>query len=234
MKHLLRTALLAAILAVLNIAHSSAAIFTKDTGDWPKDWPAELEPLRGSARTIGIATGIQQDVYEVTFGDRETFEKIWPVLLKVRTPGSLITLYRHQTSPPKMWGELLSNAKPAVRIFAPSGGFSLKEEVDPQKPFDAEALIREGRALRAGPPWPDYLLGKSSELPEFVVSEKNDEGKLVWIPADPSDPAKQRLGFFNRARVELELVIDGQVIDLNRIALPEDAALRDRRFDEAP
>ena len=33
-----------------------------------------------------------------------------------------------------------------------------------------------------------------------------------------------------RARIDLELVVDGKIIDLNRIQIPSDAPIIDKRF----
>lgn len=209
-----------------------AAVFPQDKGTWPKDWPKELEPLRESARTIGIGTGIQQNIYEIRFSDRETFERLWPVILKLKTPGAPLALYRTETPPPPDWGTFLSNAQPAVRIYAPSGGYSIAPElagkIDPTQPFDGEQMVKEGKALLAGAPWPEKLYSPTGELPEWVQAKVVD-GKFQWVPVriDRERPS----GFYNRARIELDLVVDGQVIDLNRIPLG-DLPLRDYRFSD--
>ncbi len=220
-------------LLVMN-AVSTAAVFVRDTGEWPKDWPAELEPLRAMSRTVGVATGIQQDIYEIPLADRATFDKIWPAILKLRTPESPITLSRVNAPPPPHWGELLNNAQAAIRIYAPTGGIVTLETTDPQQQVDYAKLLTEGRALRAGPPWPDDLPGAQGELPEYVIAIKNDEGHLVWAPADPFAKDQPHRGFFQRARVEIELVVDGQTVDLNQIPLPGDAKIIDHRFPKLP
>ncbi len=81
--------------------------------------------------------------------------------------------------------------------------------------------------LRTGPPWPAELVSPKGELPEFVTSVDED-GKLRWV--DPRTAGGKGRGFLYRARVDLELVIDGQVIDLNRIPLPTDTPVVDQRF----
>lgn len=204
------------------------ALVTTDTqGRWPKDWPAELEPLRGQSRTIGVATGIQQNIYEITFSDRDTFEDAWPVILEVKTKGAPLTLYRVETDPPKAWGPLLSNEAPAVRIYAPSDGYaggpSSGSMGDRQ---DMERLVAEGKMLRCGPPWPEEIVSPAGELPEYVVATEVD-GTLRWIEGRVEDRSP---GFLERARVDIELVVDGDIIDLNRIPLPADTPVVDKRF----
>lgn len=41
---------------------------------------------------------------------------------------------------------------------------------------------------------------------------------------------KKEKGFYNRARIDIDLVIDGNVIDLNRIPLPAKTPIEDQRF----
>ena len=225
--------LLSLLLIGLGATVCSGAIFPQGRGAWPQDWPKELESLRESSRTIGVGTGIQENIYEIPIPDRETFESIWPAILRLRTPGGPLTLYRAGSPPPKAWGDFLSNKKPAIRIYGPTGAYSLKEEIDPQNPPDFEKLIKEGRALRAKAPWPDYIVSNNGELPEYVVLTFSDDGQVKWTPAHPRDdePEEPR-GFYNRARIDVELVIDGQIIDLNHIELPDGVKVVDRRFED--
>jgi hypothetical protein len=90
-------------------------------------------------------------------------------------------------------------------------------------PSGATASLPDGTRLHAGPPWPDSLKAPSGELPEYVVAEG---GK--WVPF----AGDQRKGFQHRARVDVVLVVDGRVVDLNRIELPGDTPILDRRFEE--
>ncbi|QDU37424.1 hypothetical protein Mal4_17360 [Maioricimonas rarisocia] len=229
--------LLPLVCAVMLVAISvEAAIFPQDRGAWPEDWPEVLEPLRMTSKTIGVGTGIQENIYEIPIADAETFEKVWPEILKLRTPGSRLTLYRASAGDHPTWGQFLSNERAAIRIFAPTGGFSTAGdvEIDVNNPPDFEELIREGKALRAGSPWPESLMGENGELPQYVVSEKQEDGTLQWVAADPySDDKSKPRGFYNRARIDVELVVDGAIIDLNRMRLPADAVIVDRRFDDA-
>jgi len=85
----------------------------------------------------------------------------------------------------------------------------------------------QGATLRTGPPWPDSILSENGLLPEYVSAEKVD-GKMKWVPVERGEnPA----GFLYRARIEIELITDGDVIDLNRIPLPPDTSIIDKRFE---
>lgn len=198
--------LLALVLVGLLTPMSWAVVMIANSGMWPEDWPKELAPLRPAAKTLDVVTGIQETIYEIPIPDRETFEKIWPALVKIRTPESSVTLYAAKSAPPKAWGTLLSNEHPTVRIYAPS-----------RSKGNAQAIAA--------------VVGKQGELPEYVVQEKDAAGQTLWSPADPRADRPPR-GFYYRARTDLELVVDGKVVDLGRVKLPEDARVVDHRSDE--
>ncbi len=73
--------------------------------------------------------------------------------------------------------------------------------------------------IKPGPPWPDSARLPSGELPEYVTWRDG-----TWVPGDEA-----RGGV--RARQDIMLVCDGKVIDLNRIPLPADTPIIDRRFE---
>ena len=205
----------------------SALVMMSDEGKWPVTWPQELESLRKRAKTLDVATGIQEHIYTIPFENRDEFEKLWPVLMKLRTPGSPLTLSKMGDTD-SGWGKFLSNAKPSVRIKGPTGGYvggtaKIGGQIDLKE-------LESGTMLFSGTPWPEELAGSKGDLPEYVTVIKIEGGKLAWKSVD--QVAEKDRGFHNRARVEIELVIDGEVIDLNRIALPQDASLVDRRFPE--
>lgn len=227
----LRLLSLVVAVAMLLAVDVRGAIFPEDRGAWPADWPAELESLRESSRTIGVGTGIQENIYEIPLADRETFEKIWPVILKLHTHGGRITLTQAGEAPHPNWGEILNNEQATVRIYAPSGGFTTKESIDPTATVDYDGLIEAGKALKAAAPWSAELVGKDGELPEYVVARTGEDGRMVWTPGDPYAEADGRFpGFYHRARIDVELVVDGEIIDLNSTQLPSESTVRDQRF----
>jgi len=195
----------AAGLACLVSGLCFALVMTDDKGTWPASWPKELEPLRGQAKTVCVAHGIQENVYEIPFADRAEFEKAWPYLLKLKSKGAPLILERS----PSTYAVSGSTLTTGVRILWPSGGTTARPG---------------GAKLEAGAPWPAYLSSATGELPEYVTVE-NDK----WVPAT----ADERKGFLHRARVDIVLVTDGRVIDLNRIALPAGTPIMDRRFAPA-
>jgi hypothetical protein len=208
-----------------------AVVFVDEQGKWPADWPAELEPLRATSRTIDVGTGLQEAIYEIPLVERKSFEAIWPAVRKLITPGATFTLYRKGPSSPKKWGHFVGNKQAAIRIYAPSGGYATKAAIDPINPPKMKPMVDEGRALLAGPPWPATIVGKQGELPEYVVAEADADGRLTWDAGDWRADPKPR-GFLYRARVDVDLVVDGEVIDLNRVELPEGVRVVDRRFEK--
>src|SRR5712672_3132907 len=94
----------ALLLAMVLPFVASAMFSTEERGQWPATWPKELEPFRSHARTIEEASGTQENIYEIRFESREEFERVWPVILKLKTPGAPVTLYTTNNLPPKAWG----------------------------------------------------------------------------------------------------------------------------------
>jgi hypothetical protein len=219
--------LLAIILAPLA---SFALVQTEDRGTWPAGWPVELEPLRKQARTIGVAHGLQENIYDIRFAAREEFERAWPAIFSLLTPGSRCTVYLTNSAPSKTWGT--TNTFPAVRIFGPSEGYSISTKVDPARTGQAiKKQVEEGKALHAGVPWPAEIISADGSLPEYVISKEVD-GKMHWLPADLEKDRREKktVGFYNRARVDVEIVADGTIIDLSRIQLPSKVVLAEEQF----
>jgi hypothetical protein len=196
--------LLLVVMTVLLSSLCFALVMISNTGTWPDSWPKELEPYRKQARTLGVAHGIQETAHEIPFDNREDFEKAWPHILTLKSTGAPLILERS----PSTYSVSGSTTKAGVRILCPSGGV-----------FETP----DGKRLIAGPPWPDYIMSESGELPEYVV---NENGK--WIPADRGNDK----GFMNRARVDIVLITDAKIVDLNRIPLPPDTPIIDNRFKD--
>ena len=163
-----RTALLAATAVAFCAAGSVYALYlVSDRGEWPKSWPAELEPLRKQATTL-VGPEIANRHYLIPFTKREEFEAAWPHFLKVKTKGAPIILVRG----------------PKTDFFA----------------------IKPAGLLIHSPPTDEKGTDPVEQIPQ-------DNPRTTWMNAT----------FF-------ELVVDGDIVDLNRIALPKDTPIIDERF----
>ena len=217
MKHPTKLAL-AAIAAVCWTLPLHAIYEVSDSGLWPTYWPKELDALRKQARTLAHDQFV---VYEIPFTDRQQFEAAWPHLLAVKSPEAPLTLLKS----PDQW--LGGNLKAGVRIRAPLTGMLISPQGS-RYPPSAEGVVTNVPLLKIGPPWPDNVLSKSGALPEFVVY---DHGR--WVPYSVQDlktnaPMYERS--LMRARIEIELIVSGDIVDLNRIPLPADTPIVDKRF----
>src|SRR5262249_2641688 len=123
----------------------------------------------------------------------------WPHLLSLKSKGAPITL---QPGP----ANLVSAAGTAQTMKA--GVFVLSPP--PQGP-----LLASGGAKPSGPPWPDFGLTGNGGIPEGVIPDGDK-----WVPY-----TGQTNVFKHRARVDLVVVFDGQIVDTNRIAFPKDAPI---------
>jgi hypothetical protein len=207
--------LLLTILTALSSAVSFALYSVSDEGSWPSTWPPALESLRSQSRTLNHRNW-NFDVHEIPFTDRKEFESAWPHILRTKSKGAPLILLR---SPDERMGETF---KAGVRILSPLTGTLVTP--DRQYPPGAESSVPDGKFLRIGPPWPNYIKSESGALPEHVVCR---DGK--WVPHTEKE-VKQR--DVSRARTDIELVVDGDIVDLNRISLPPDALIIDKRFAE--
>lgn len=180
-----------------------------EQGMWPANWLKELEPYRKQAKTIMLAAANQEDVHEIRFENREEFEKVWPTILKLKNKGAPLRLRSIERF---RQGGLFNNEQPVVRIYGPAytGGVS--------RPG--------GKVLRPVPPWPETIKSPTGELPEYVTISEDGES---WVAVEEKPPIEALKGFIYRARIELELVVDGKIIDLNRIHLPANTPIIDKR-----
>ena len=145
-----------------------------DSGDWPKSWPAELEPLRKQARTL-VGPEVLNLHYAIPFTNRAAFESAWPHILKVKSKEAQLILVR---GPNFFLGD---NRKAGVVVHCPP------------------AAQDEKTAERGAP-----------------TTGGNGEGVSRGMA------------------YSIELVVDGKIVDLNRIPLPADTPIVDKRFSEAP
>lgn len=178
-------------------------VLSNKGGNWPDSWPRELEPLRSQSTTIDVAHGIQETLYEIPFSSRAEFEKAWPFILKLKSKGAPLVLDKA----PSTYSTSGSTLAVGVRILVPSGAVL-------QAPTSTTRLT-------AAAPWPDSIKTASGDLPEYVVAENGR-----WI----AYIGQEAHGFIYRARTDITLVVDGQIVDLNRIEFPPQTTLMDRRF----
>jgi len=174
------------------------------SGTWPDTWPKELEPYRHNAKTVEVAHGVQETDYEIPFHTAERFEEAWPHILALKSKGAPLIL-EESPSTSSVSGSTLDVG---VRILCPPGlGVRAKS---------GESEI----SLEFHAPWPDSILLPSGDLPEYVVQDGDK-----WVPFTGVEG-----GFRERVRTDIVLVVDGRAIDLNRIELPADTPIIDRRF----
>lgn len=178
---------------------------------FPSQWPGELAQWSGRVTCYRVATANQEDVYEIEFTDRAEFERFWPVICRVKTPKAPLRL---RTANPKAdpTGEYIPCLKPSVRVYTAMRQSSWRA--------DQSGKPVEGKDAR-----PDFTPDpRDGSLPEYMVWDK-EAGK--WIAHE--GPWQEARGFLHRVRTEIELVVDGDVIDLNRIRIPTDTPIIDRR-----
>jgi hypothetical protein len=173
------------------------------TGRWPHSWPRQLDGLRSRATTLDVGWGNQETVYEIPFATRQEFEAAWPHLLSLRSQGAPIIV---QPGPSQYYLRTGPTIKAGVLVLWPSAG---------------GPLLPDGTMLRSGPPWPESIKSPSGELPEYVVAEN---GK--WVPY----MGQTNVGFYHRARVDIVLIADGEIVDTNRVAFPKDVQVVPGRF----
>jgi hypothetical protein len=90
--------------------------------------------------------------------------------------------------------------------------------------LDEEAMsVNNGRWVMAGPPWPDDIRGEAGELPDVVHYEDRD-GRLRWV-AGPFPKTSIAI----KCRIDIELVVDGEIVDLDRVEVPEYLVIDDQR-----
>lgn len=162
-----RTATLLIAIIVCLAGRAVADYSVVDRGEWPKNWPQELEPLREQARTLEGPLAPQRH-YAIHFNNREEFEAAWPHLLKIKGAGQPLVLSR-------------------------GDDFFLGDE------------HRSGVIVHS--PLPGQRKKAAKEKEQGVADDYDSDYDLI-------------------------LVVDGDIVDLNRIPLPEDTPIQDRRFDE--
>jgi hypothetical protein len=172
-------------------------------GRWPATWPKELESFRSRSKTLRVAMGNHEDVYEIPFESRKEFEAAWPHILSLRSKGSPIILQ----AGPTRYSSIPPTIKAGVLILGPCSS-------------NTGPVLPDGTLLRSGPPWPDSIQYPSGDLPGYVVAANGR-----WVPYTTNMQTNILIGFHYRARVDVMLIVDGDIVDTNRITFPEGVKL---------
>lgn len=237
--------LLAAIVTLGGGASPCGALWEiSGEGRWPDSWPEELEPLRAQSDTL---SHISCDVHEIPFADREQLERALPYFLAIASEGTPLTLARGKNpwtgmtfglTKRRLLEALGKGGQPAedfaagVAVITPKTGGLLAADADGSVAYiaaGAEESHPDATILRVGPPWPDDIRDERGALPEYVVPDG-----AKWLPIrrqDIRDPRfRKQSSYIQRVPIEVCLMVDGRVVDLNRIRLPQ--LVVDKRFDE--
>ena len=182
-------------------------------GNWPQNWPKELEPFRERAESISYGMAVWTQYYIIEFRTREEFETVWPAVLKLKSKGAPIKLKTPGRPKTDSNDPRIVYDKPQLWIICP-----------PQDE-GKYVLSPDGTYKHIGP-WTDDLESPDSALPERMVKRKRD-GK--WVLWKGSKFHAEYDGAARQARVELSLYVDGEIVDLNRIRIPENTPIKDNR-----
>jgi hypothetical protein len=206
-------AALAIAAALLGREVASARGVETERGEWPENWPKELEPFREQASSISYGFDVWTQYYIITFRTREEFEAVWPVLLKLKSAGAPLCLRTPDAPKTDVNDPAVVRDRPQVWIVCPV-------------PEIAKYELQPNGEYRLIAPWSDSAVLDKGVLAERVVKRKADGKWVVWedngADGDFILPAHQ-------ARVQLTLYVDGEVVDLNRIPLPKDTPILDER-----
>jgi hypothetical protein len=203
-----------AVIIVLSASVSFALIFTSDEGTWPDTWPTELEQFRRQSKSYNLSSGTEEDWHEILFQKREEFEEAWPLILKLKTKGAPLVIESTQTSHGVL-DPIIQIGKPGVRLRCPSRA---------ERGFRRDSK----QALSLA----DYIKLPSCVVPEYVVYQDGKWSAASYQDGKWLDGQKKYEGIMYRARIDIVLIIDGNIVDLNRIPLPADTPIIDKRFKD--
>ncbi|MCH8216816.1 MAG: hypothetical protein IH892_08595 [Planctomycetes bacterium] len=198
---------LSAVIIVLAASVSFSLISIDYEGTWPDTWPTELEQFRKQSKSYHLSSGTEEEWHEILFHTREEFERAWPHIVKLKTKGAPLIIESTQTAH-GVFHRTTPIGKPGVRIRCPSRS---------EWRWDGGSWPT---------PLPDSITLPSGGLPEYVVCE---DGK--WTAAIYQDGKWVSDRKMFRTRIDIVLIIDGEIVDLNRIPLPADTPVIDRRFN---
>ena len=69
-------------------------------------------------------------------------------------------------------------------------------------------------------------------MPKYVINENGKWSAYREIESDSERERVRKQFEMKRARLDIELSVDGDIVDLNRIPLPADTPIIDKRFEE--
>lgn len=188
----------------LSSVSSHALILTWDRGEWSPDWPKELESLRQRATSESdspIGGGI---FYTIPFREREEFEKVWPTVLGLKSKGTALVLKSGPVQISHLPTFILEDISPAT---------SQGTTTDGDTPISLRVRESESEVQHL---WPaGGYAGIRIHAPQSSMFPRNDPRR-----GDPQCDGRV-------STIEIELFVDGKIIDLNRIHLPAD--IKDER-----
>ncbi|MDM8004712.1 MAG: hypothetical protein QUV05_00970 [Phycisphaerae bacterium] len=200
---------------------SFAVIFFEDRGAWSSDWSKELEPCRARASTISEQPIGGGEVYTIPFADRGDFEKIWPVLVTLKSKGAPLIL--------RSGGVEVRRRCPVFSdVSLDLSGVKKDDSAEPDDWISAVRLrtvAKESKEYCAGWPVGTYP-GVKIYAPSTSCYAK---GSSAYAGAEAQDHSTM-----GRSTTVIELFVgDGKVIDLNRIRLPAETPIVDNRVFES-
>lgn len=199
-----RNIIIGLVIIIFSASLTFASIINWRKGKWPGPWPKQLKEYRKQTLVVEVTEEIQETVFELEFKKREEFEKAWPQIISLKTTGAPLILEKN----PSKYDVSGTTAQTGVRILWTSTN---------------PVIMDDGSILRASSIDFTSIKSPTGQLPEYVVVK---EGK--WIPYDGKDQTATR----HRARVDIVLITDANIVDLNRIPLPPDTPIIDRRFSK--
>jgi hypothetical protein len=126
---------------------------------------------------------------------------------------------------PKSWPRELEPLRKQARTFE-----------GPLAPYQHHAIpFTKREEFEAA--WP-YLLKVKSQgagirlvrAPNFFLGDHSKSGVVVHCPLPPGQASKNA---DPKDQTYIELIVDGDIVDLNRIFLPADTSITDERFKDA-
>lgn len=199
-----RNIIIGLVIIILTASLTFASVIHWRKGKWPGPWPKQLKEYRGRTLVVEVTEEIQETVFELEFKKREEFEKVWPNIISLKTEGAPLILEKN----PSKYDVSGTIAETGVRILWTSTN---------------PVIMDDGSILRASSIDFSSIESPTGQLPEYVVVK---DGK--WIPYDGNDLEGPR----HRARVDIVLITDANIVDLNRIPLPANTPIIDRRFSK--